>query len=202
MKKLLLFCAIALLGLAACAQPQPEAQPEPAAEPMEEHLADETPMDEPTADEIEEPMDDEPTEESMPEVGTMEEENGTVTMKAQGEGVDVEIKAGLQVEARCGSRECFEEQFANCEPGQAIYATQELGLATGYDIQGPADNGCTVRVLSLAHPLPDMVDTEMTCVYDNSKPFIKAVEEAQQNYLEACEGEAKDTFFTLMEDMQ
>lgn len=71
---------------------------------------------------------------------------------------------------QCDSKQCFEAQFADCEP--ATYASGEMaGARVQYQIDGPVDSGCKITFVFLKNPNPEWANKPLHMVFDSDKPF-------------------------------
>jgi hypothetical protein len=115
----------------------------------------------------------------------------------QATGIDMTIKATVEIITECGGQECFEQQFANCEPATATYKMPNsfTGIAaeTVYTIHGPKDDGCEMTIDSITGLFPEMNGLSMTCVFDNTQPLTTATNNIIMS-LDKCEGSMADFY--------
>lgn len=79
-----------------------------------------------------------------------------------------------KIEVQCSDEKCFNTNFSDCFP--TYYEEKDVaGTTFGYKIPGTKDIGCDVTVKYVSGPDPDLVNSEMTCDFDNQIDFKKSL---------------------------
>jgi len=98
------------------------------------------------------------------------------------------ISADVEVTSSCGGMDCFKQKFTECRPATVTSKLTDT-IIYYYEIIGPKDGLCEVKSKFTVNPNPEWVNKEMTCDYDNSIDFDKAIQDTT-----TCQG----PLYTLM----
>ncbi len=105
---------------------------------------------------------------------------------------ELKLKALITTTVDCGSESCFSKKFLNCSPSEMLVSG--FGVFD-YNIIGPDQNGCKVKMKFLENPNKDWENKEMICILDIKKDFLQQVE--KNVFLTnntKCSGELFDLF--------
>lgn len=107
----------------------------------------------------------------------------TEPITADGEQIgEMHVKADIRATIDCGGMDCFEEKFRQCEPATVNLELMQ-NVAYKYEIIGPEEGSCEVKSQFIKNPNPEWIGKKMTCLYDNTQPFDKAVQDRSR-----CQG--------------
>lgn len=111
---------------------------------------------------------------------TSSELGGSARVEENGEGpstVRGDVRADVSAKTDCGGdTACFEKKFASCESATMELSVGEVAMYV-FEILGPKSGQCEMRTRYTKHPDRRWIGKDMTCVYDNKKPFQQASEE-------------------------
>jgi hypothetical protein len=98
----------------------------------------------------------------------------TFTESESGSGESSDGTAKVTDTVNCGSKDCFDQDFASCTPA-TMTSSSDVGNVT-YQIYGKQGTGCSVLFEYTANPYnPAWVDQPMTCDLDNTQNLAVAI---------------------------
>ncbi|MEK6542989.1 MAG: SH3 domain-containing protein [Elusimicrobiota bacterium] len=102
------------------------------------------------------------------------------------EATGAEGKKAVTLTSACSTEDCFKDYFKQCKEA-SVTKTVSGSMVYRYDIVGPKDNACNVKMTYLSNPNTAWVDKQMQCLYDNTQDFEMAIKDMAR-----CQGELYD----------
>lgn len=112
-------------------------------------------------------------------------------------------QAGLHTDAAVMDKEWqapadFQTAFRECRPGATYTSPQIFGTVASYEIVGPKDGRCEMKLTYVRCYNPLWRGKSLACLYDNSLPFENAVTGLSQAFRDNSRMQCRGELFEVM----